>query len=411
MSNGPGDVAGGSMPSPTPTAPVGFLELFYDLVFVATTMVLSNEFSRDPSWYSAAWCLLTFTLLWLLWLHTTILMNVERRDDLGQRGLVFAQMFFVFLVVLAFVDRREGSANLVGFWYMMAILVVAYAHHRIRKVPGEVGSWAVTRRNRLVFAGVAMGLAIFIPNGPDWILFGLAIVALVVPTSIRAGRGLPVPEIDVHHLTERAALLTLVMFGEAFVKVALVVSDGSLGAADIEAILVMFVILLGLFSTYFDDVPRAGIRPGTLSAELWLLAHLVMQIGIVTLAIGDSKFVTVGSGHVHDEAVVLLALAFVGIYGGLALIGLLGDRTPRGPLLVLRLSTAAIATVALLVVWWVVPVHPVVYVVLLAVLSVGHSLIAWKLRARTTVFGHGHGVAPPASPSVPPIAPEIPNEL
>jgi len=30
------------------STPVGFLELFYDLVFVASTMVLSNEFTREP---------------------------------------------------------------------------------------------------------------------------------------------------------------------------------------------------------------------------------------------------------------------------------------------------------------------------------------------------------------------------
>ena len=47
--------------------PVGFLELFYDLVFVASTMVLSNEFTRDPSWQSAGLCALMFVLLWLLW--------------------------------------------------------------------------------------------------------------------------------------------------------------------------------------------------------------------------------------------------------------------------------------------------------------------------------------------------------
>lgn len=410
MSNGQGEVANGSSASPTPNAPVGFLELFYDLVFVATTMVLSNEFSHNPTWSVAGWCLLTFTLLWLLWFHTTILMNVERRDDLGQRGLVFAQMFFIFLAVLAFVDREDRSVDFVGVGYMIAVFIVAYAHHRIRGVPGEVGAWAVSRRNRLVFAGVVMFWAIAVPDGPDWVLFAIAILALVIPTSVQAGRGLPVPKIDVHHLTERAALLTLIMFGEAFVKVALVVTDGSLAATDVEAILVMFVILFGLFSTYFDDVPRAGIRPGSLSAELWLLSHLVLQVGVVTLAIGDSKFVTVGSGRVHDEAVIILAVAFGGIYGGLALIGLLGERTPRGPLLALRLATAGIAVVGALVVWYPLSVNPGFYVVFLAVLSVVHAVIASKLRSRTAVSPNGHFVdAPHLRKSFPSTSPESPS--
>jgi low temperature requirement protein LtrA len=288
------------------------------------------------------------------------------------------------------------------------VFIVAYAHHRIRKVPGDIGAWAVSRRNRLLFAGVVMFWAIVVPDGPDWVLFTIAILALVIPTSVRAGRGLPVPKIDVHHLTERAALLTLIMFGEAFVKVALV--DGSLGATDVEAILVMFVILFGLFSTYFDDVPRAGIRPGALSAELWLLSHLVLQVGVVTLAIGDSKFVTVGSGRVHDEAVVILAVAFVAIYGGLALIGLLGMRTPRGPLVALRLATAGVAASGALIVWFAQSLDPVFYVVFLAVLSAVHAFVAWKLRSRTSVPTNGHFIdAPHVRNSVPPPSLESPS--
>ena len=93
--------------------PVGFLELFFDLVFVASTMVLSNEFSQDPSWVLAGKCSLMFALLWLLWFHMTVLMNVERQDNLGRRGIVFALMFVIFVTTLVFV-RRDSSTDLVG---------------------------------------------------------------------------------------------------------------------------------------------------------------------------------------------------------------------------------------------------------------------------------------------------------
>jgi len=152
--------------------PVGFLELFFDLVFVASTMLLSNEFSRDPSWALAGQCSLMFALLWLLWFHMTVLMNVERQDDLGRRGIVFALMFVIFVTTLIFV-RRDSSLDLVGLGYLLAVLIVAFAHQRATKLADPIGAWARSRRNRLLAAGVVMSFGVLIPDGPDAFLYGL----------------------------------------------------------------------------------------------------------------------------------------------------------------------------------------------------------------------------------------------
>ncbi len=386
---------------------MGFLELFYDLVFVASTMVLSNEFTRDPSWQSAGLCALMFVLLWLLWFHTTVLMNVDRRDDLGQRGLMFVQMFVIFIITLEFVDRTETDPDFVGLGYMVAVFVLALAYHRVRNRPGGTGQWARGRRNRLLLAGLAMIVAFAIPDGIDFIVWAVAIMLLVVPTSASHSRGLPVEAVDEHHLIERAALLTLIMMGEAFVKVALVVSAGTLTSSDIFVIAVMFIVLFSLFAVYFDDIPKAGIRPGILAGESWLLAHLVMQIGIVSVAIGMSKYLQVEHGHVHDVAIVVLAVGFVGIFGGLSVIGMLGMREPKGKLLALRLTTVALAVIAGFVTWNVTSITPQQFVLFLAGLAVVHTVIDELLQPRTWVVAHGPGLdddplnirLEPASPS------------
>jgi len=374
------------------STPVGFLELFYDLVFVASTMVLSNEFTREPTWNSAGLCALMFVLLWLLWFHTTVLMNVDRRDDLAQRGLMFVQMFVIFVITLEFVDRTTTDPDFVGLGYMIGVFVLALAYHRVRNRPGGTGEWAKGRRNRLLLAGLAMIVAFVIPDGIDFLVWAVAIMLLVVPTSAAHSRGLPVEAIDEHHLMERAALLTLIMMGEAFVKVALVVSAGSLTATDIVTIAVMFIVLFSLFAVYFDDIPKAGIHPGILAGESWLLAHLVMQLGIVALAIGMSKYIQVENGHVHDVAIVVLTVAFVAIFGGLTVIGLLGMRAPKGGLLFLRLATVALALGGGFVAWNVYAVSAQMFVVFLAVLAVVHAVIDELIQPRTWIVAHGAGI-------------------
>ena len=253
------------------------------------------------------------------------------------------------------------------------------------KLADPIGAWARSRRNRLLAAGVVMTFAVVIPNGPDAVLYGLAIILLVIPTSLSAQEGRPVPAIDAHHLSERAALLTLVVMGESLLKAALVISSGSIVLLDGVSLALMFVILFGLYSTYFDDVPRAGIRPGALAGELWLLAHLVLQLSIVVLAVGISKYLQVGDAGIPSTAVVILMVAYIGIFAGLAFIGFNDQRVPRFSMVGVHLGTALLAGLAgwlTLAVNW---LDPSVYLIFLAVLSVANALLSWRVRLTTTV--------------------------
>ncbi len=371
---------------------VGFLELFYDLVFVASTMVLSNAFSEKLTWHWAGVCAIVFALIWLLWFHTTLLMNVERRDDFGHRTLVLVQMFLIAMTTLAFVDRNYTATDYLGGTYGAAVIVVGLMYHRVHKRSEDVADWARLRRNRLLLAGVLMLINSFTDDWVDNIVFLVAIVILVTPTRFGPVKRAPLPRVDVHHLTERAALLTLIMCGEAFVKVSLVVS-GALERSDVTAIVVEFVVVFALFWTYFDDVPLARVRPGNVTAELWMLAHLPLQLGIVAMAVGMSKFLQV-QDHVYYESIIILSVAFVMIYGGLAAIGLLGDRHPYRPLLLLRLATAGVAVAAGSLFWnrgW----EPSPFLAILAALAVVHAVVAYRLRLRTVVApGEPVAVAP-----------------
>jgi len=364
---------------------IGFLELFYDLVFVASTMVLSNAFSEHLTWRWAGICSLIYALVWMLWFHTTLLMNVERRDDFGHRSLVLLQMFLIAMTTLTFVDREASHNDFLGLTYGLAVITVAVMYHRTAKANPDSAAWATMRRNRLLVAGVLLMANTWLPDWADTVMFVVAIAVLVLPSSLGTERKRPFPPVDVHHLTERAALLTLIMCGEAFVKVGLVVSSGTIEEGDIIAIVIEFLVVFALFWTYFDDVPKAGIRRGYAWGEVWMLSHLPLQIGIVAIAIGMSKYLQVHDGHIHDEVIGILGTGWVTVYGGLALIGACGQRRPVVPLLLLRVGTATAAFVLTLTdaMWeW---VSPPVLVALLACFSVSHAVVAAHLRQTTVV--------------------------
>lgn len=368
-------------------APVPFLELFYDLVFVASTVVLSNSFSHEATWFAAAKASLMFLLLWLLWFHTTVQMNVERLDDTFQRTLVFVQMLLIFLTAVAYADHHSDNFDFVSITFAAAILCVAFGFHRLRHAPEPVRTWAVRRRNRLAIAAVAIFVGLFIPNGPDMFLYPVAVLALAWPTTVRASRvdGAVIPAMDEHHLTERAALLTLIVMGESLVKAALVITGGSLGVWDISALVVLFVVLFGLFSLYFDDVPKAGIRPGIVFGELWLLAHAVLQLSIVGLAVGVSKYLQTGNDNAPDSAIVISMISFAGIFVGLTMIAAFDRREPRGALITTRLVTAGLAVGLAFIPLLDRGIVPGTYLLELGVLSLVCAVVSARIRRRTTI--------------------------
>lgn len=366
-------------------APVGFLELFYDLVFVAATIVVSNTFASDLSWGSAFRNAIVFTLLWVLWFHTTLLMNVERRDDFGHRALVLAQMFGITLTVLAYADKATTNNDLLGITFGAVVLLIAVMYHRAGTLRPEVHDWTDRRRDRLVVAAALVVITTWLPDVVDDLVFLLALVVFLVPSKVLHRRSDVMPRIDVHHLTERAALLTLIVMGETFVKVSLTISQGFIDRDDVVAMVVQFVAVFALWIVYFDDIPRAGIRHGITGGEAWSLAHLVLQLGIVAFAVGVSKFLQVEEGGVHHQVVVILVAAFVMVYGGLALIGLLGRRRPIGPLTVARLAVVAAALVVGTVTWVFEWFTPFQFLVVLAVVEVVHAAVATRLRQATTV--------------------------
>ncbi len=385
-----------SSPAPSTAgheAPVGYLELFYDLVFVAATIVISNTFSADVTWASARSCTMVFALLWVFWFHTTLLANVERRDDLGHRALVLAQMFGISLTVLAFADKETSNGDLLGVAVGLVMLIIVVMYHRAGAERADVRAWSDQRRNLLVVAAALVLATTWLPAGVDDAVFLVAFAILLVPSTVRGRRQVTPPPVDTAHLLERAALLTLITMGEAFVKVALVVSEGRIGRDDIAAMVVEFVAVFALWLVYFDDIPKAGLRRGRTSAELWTLSHLPLQVGIVAVAIGTSKFLQVGDHGVHDVVVVILVVAFALVYGGLALVGLLGDRHPIGGLTTARLTMVGVAgvlgVVTLAFEWF----TPFQMLVGLAAAELVHAAVAARLRAGTHV-GAPTGPAP-----------------
>ena len=103
----------------------GWLELFYDLVFVAAFIQLGNGFSKDVSFGGFATFAAAFAALWIVWSGFTYYMNRFTVDDFVHRLMVFAQMFMVGLMAFSASDLISGDYKRFALAYAAGQAIVA----------------------------------------------------------------------------------------------------------------------------------------------------------------------------------------------------------------------------------------------------------------------------------------------
>ncbi|MBI1258585.1 MAG: low temperature requirement protein A [Chloroflexi bacterium] len=276
---------------------VSWLELFYDLVYVATIVQLGNKLSEDVSDTGFLGFVLLFVPIWWVWMGTTFYANRFAADDVVHHLLIFAQIFVVSaLAIHVFDGLGETSAGFaLAYAAARGILVIMYLRAS-RYVPE---ARALARRYALGFAIAALIwlVSAFVP--PPY-RFGLWIVGLLVdfwvplsPASVRLQRQLPPSP---HHLPERMGLFTTIVFGESFIKVI-----GGFSGHEIEfqrvIVALMGLVLVGsLWWVYFENVAERAVNWAR-GAQVWIYTHLPLQLALVALAVGIYKLVTLHGGH------------------------------------------------------------------------------------------------------------------
>jgi low temperature requirement protein LtrA len=362
-----------------------WLELFYDLVFVAAILVMSTAVSHLHQPARIAWVVAVFVSVWWVWLLTTMFTNRFRTHDMTHRLLVLTQMFLVILVAM---EAHEGVVRdgvYLSVTYAALIGTVAIMYARQARTHDRAAKYAMTRAGWLAASGVVFILASAVPGSARGVVWVVGLALSVEPALRRASPTDGAPAVDEHHLLERMGALTIIVCGEAFVKVAIAVSSGSVGEVDVIALAFQFALTFAIWLIYFEDIPHAGIRPGRLPA--WLGLHLVLQLAMAGTAIGVSKLVKTGPlDHLPVRDILEITATLATLYLALALLGLCTRRRPVGPLLILRLSTCVVTVVVGVAAWQIARIDLAEGVAALTVVAIVHAAIGVRLDNETEVL-------------------------
>ena len=301
---------------------VAWLELFYDLVYVAAVIQIGDLLSEDVSWDGFWHFAVLFFVLWWSWTGTTAYFNRFLVDDTPHRLLVVVQMFAVANIAisapLAFAATSRDVPVLGVAWSLVLVrlVLVAMLARSYRHCP----SARPALRPAIVWTSVGaavFAVAPFVEPGPRaWVwLAGIGV-------SMWGGlaRGAVQMEEDVpgdhEHLAERYALLTMIVLGESFVKTVTGLAEEGASLGDEMLGGLGLAVIVGLWWTYFDRIADGGIPPGFWGLQRWMYLHLPLMLAITSLGVGTKKIALSELGEPTDPAYALL-------FGGSAAVVLL----------------------------------------------------------------------------------------
>ena len=365
-----------------------WLELFFDLVYVAILVVLGNRLSHSLSLHGVVEYALLFIPIWLSWLDPVFYSSRFPTDDIGHRLLTVAYMGV--MVSMAFelhgVTGNTATTFLLAYAASKAILALMYA--RAWHQHPEYRSYSAG--HVVLFSVLAVSwaaIASWDPLGFAWWAVATA-MGLLAPFFItqlpkRTGRlASAEPPVKARYILERFGELTIIVLGEFFLKAAL-------GAAERESYILTTLYCLTLLGTsvglwwlYFDHLDHSTLTGDRARSRFWVDLHYPFLVAVAAYGVAGTKVLALGPGEALsvEQRFLLCGALAVAVLAGAALEWAAPEReepTARKPQVWVRVAAAAILVA--LALWGVVLSTPML--VILIVLTFV-ALVAVDVYAR-----------------------------
>jgi len=333
---------------------VTWLELFFDLVFVAAVAQVGTHLRDDYSFAGLLRFTFLFILIWWAWLgHTTFSTRFDT-DDLVQRGLTGLQMFLVAVMAInatGALDSRDSAGFAAAYSLMRFVLVAQYLRARhVRQARALTTRYA---------ASCGMGATLWlvsalIPTPERFWLWAIALTIDIATPLLTTPHLVRVPH-DAAHLPERYGLFSIILLGESMVAVMTGMGRQeywSVGAAS-SAILGM-ALVFAIWWWYFDGVEAVGERVvrsthDAIRFHVWSYAHVPLYLGIAVAGVGvEHVIVTSTEAPLHPAESWILCSAIAMVMFALILLDATRRRGRLSTLLPPLLAPAVMVALTLL---------------------------------------------------------------
>ncbi len=318
---------------------VGYIELFFDLVFVFAVTQLSHALLARHDLTGVLQTLVMFLAVWWAWMYTSWATNWADVERAPVR-LMLGVLMLLSLLLSAAIPRAFGDASYGDGGLMFALSYVAL------QVGRNAFMVAIMRQAKAPnWLNMLRILIYFLLATPLWIAGALSgdadtrllwwASALVIeyagPILLfrLPGMGHSTAadwDISGAHMAERCGLFIIIALGEGIIVTGATFADLVPTPPVIAALATAFVGSFALWWIYFDIGAARGSEhiehhdnPGEVARLAYTYMHIPIVAGIVVVAVSDEMLLMHPTGHLDPAYVAALV---VGI--GLFLVGTLG---------------------------------------------------------------------------------------
>lgn len=282
---------------------VGWLELFYDLVYVATFIQIGNFLSDNVTWLGFAQSMLILAVVWWAWTGETFYQNRFYVDDLTHRILVFIQIFAIASI---------GLSVSAAFGELYVQFTIAYVVTRLMLVLMYLRSARAHPESRELSKGYAVGFSIgiciwlgslILPEAYHWVGWAVGIgFELCVPLLMGVKANTQTRwAVDVHHISERFGIFTIILLGESFVKILDDAQGNVIGLPQLAFSTVGLIVLYSLWWLYFSDTAGKLVNFSGMRHSLpWVYGHLPLSAGLLAFGVAAKKAFAATSEYPGD---------------------------------------------------------------------------------------------------------------
>lgn len=300
-------------------ARVGFVELFFDLVFVFAVTQLSHSLMAHPTLETLVRTTLLMMAVWWAWMFTAWATNWLDVEHRLVRAVLFAVMA-AGIVLSASIPKAFESAGL-AFGVAYALIQVGRSAFVLWAVRGDEALY----RN---FIRICVWLVV---SGGLWIAGGLAdpaqrlglwTLALAIEYLGPAARfWLPVMgasrteewTVEGGHIAERCGLFIIIALGESILVTGATFAGLAWTTPVMAAFASAFVGTVAMWWIYFaanaeaasEEISRAR-DPGVIARLAYTYVHILLVAGIIVSAVADEWVLAHPLGHTDLKTTLAL---------------------------------------------------------------------------------------------------------
>lgn len=299
---------------------VGYLELFFDLIFVFAVTQLSHRLLADISPGHALETAFLFVAVWWVWIFTTWAMNWLNPDNIRVRMVVFG-LCFVGLIMSVSIP---GAFNDRGLPFALS-----YSGAQIGRTAFMCATFPAGSRLSLNFRRIAVWFLVssifwiggaFVEGSARAVMWIFALgIDLLGPlaryyTPRLGSASVADWSISGEHMAERCALFIIIALGESLLITGATVEKLTSTAPVWLAFIAAIFSTFAMWWVYFDTGIERGAHfiahhaePGRVGRRVYTYFHAVIVFGIIVSAVGDELALAHPVGHLEWPTISTVA--------------------------------------------------------------------------------------------------------